>query len=623
MLQDIRANIQGTIAKIIIGLIVVSFSIFGIESLLFSGGNTGVAEVNGEEISPLALQQQLSVQQRQLLSLLGDNADPALLDEAVMSQQALETLIQREILRQAASDLSLAVSDNAVSDIIGSMEQFQINGQFSLDMFQSALASAGFTPTLFRAQLEEDIQIGQLRAGIAGSDFGTEGELALAARIALEGRDVRYISLPLIDFRLGAVVSNEDVQAYYDENADAFQSEESLAVEYLQLNLDDYREPVSEERLREEFELVRDEYELATEARVSHILLEQSGDDLEAKLQDIEAALNDGTSFADVAAQYSDDIGSASSGGDLGFTAGDTFPEAMEEAIATLAVGERSGPVETDAGTHLILVTDRREGSEVSFDSVAMELEDRIQRSEAGAELLRDVERLRDVAFNAADLSEPARELELEIQREERVTRSQNEGLFASPSLVNAAFSEDVLEAGHNSDVIELSPERFVVLRVAERREPASLALEDVREEISAQLLDDAADELAAQKAESLLGSIESGVSVEDAANESGLQWQVELGARRDSPRLPAPVRERLFSLPAPADGAGPQRSIVAAEGDAHYVIEFVRVAEGELASAGTAEQNLLRGRVSGEAGGLLQQQYEAALRSRADVVVY
>ena len=622
MLQNIRARTQGAVAKIIIGLIVISFSIFGIESLLFSGGASAVAEVNGEEISPFDLQQELSVQQRQLLSIMGDDADPALLDQALMNQKALEALIQREILRQAAGDLSLTVSDAAIAEIIASMSQFQIDGRFSRDMFQSALVSSGFTPALFRDRLAEDVQIGQLQAGIAGSDFVTRKELALAARIALEGRDVRYITLPLADYRLDASVTDAEVQAHYEANRGAFQSEESLAIDYLELRLDDYRKPVEEARLREEFDLVRGEYELAAEARVSHILLEGDDEERQARLAEVQVALAGGLAFEAAAAQFSDDAGSAQSGGDLGYTAGDTFPPAMEEAISALALGERSGPVETEAGTHLILVTDRREGSEASFDSVAGELEERIQRREASADLLRDVELLRDLAFNAADLGEPAAELDIDVSSVDSVTRNQTEGLFARPSLLSAAFSEDVLEAGHNSDVIELDSEHFVVLRVAQRRPPEPLGLDDVREQIAALLRDEAAQKLAAQQARALLLSLEAGTPVEDAANEAGLQWQVELGARRDSPRLPLAVRERLFEFLEPGQEA-PRRAIVDSDPYAQYVVEFVRLSEGTLDGAAEADLTRLRTRVSAESGRLFQQQFETALRSRADVEVF
>ncbi|GAB5414351.1 MAG: SurA N-terminal domain-containing protein [Congregibacter sp.] len=622
MLQDIRANTQGTAAKIIIGLIVVSFSIFGIESLLFSGGPSGIAEVNGKEITEFELQQELSVQQRRLLAMLGEDADPALLDDVVLRQQALESLLQREVIEQAAADFDLSTADEAIANVIGAMEQFQIDGQFSVDMFQSALAQAGFTPSLFRERLADDMRIGQLRAGIAGSDFATSEELELSALIGFEGRDVRYISLPLVDFLADANPSDEAISAYYAENQEQFYTEEGVVLEYIELNRDDYREPVSEERLREEFELVRDQYELATETRVSHILIEGDDADREARVAEVLAALEGGMSFEDAAREYSDDIGSAQGGGDLGYTSGDTFPEPMEEAIAALAAGERSGPVETEAGTHLILATDRREGSEVAFEDVAREIEEELQRGEAAAVLLRNVEELRDLAFNAPDLDDPAAALELEVRRTDAIRRGDDDPLFGRPLVQQAIFSDDVLEAGHNSEVLEISPERFLLLRVAERMSPELQPLDVVRVDIEARLRDQMALEASEAKAAELLTALESGESVESLANTAGLEWQVELGARRDSRRVPAAVLEKLFAMPEPSDGE-PKRAIVSSGSDASYVMEFVRVTRGELASVSDAEATQLRSRVAGELGGLTQQQLESSLREKAEIVVY
>jgi peptidyl-prolyl cis-trans isomerase D len=619
MLQDIRANSQGTIAKVIIGLIVISFSIFGIKSLLFSGGSTAVAEVNGEEITPFALQQEISVQQRQLLSLLGDDADPALLDEAAMTQRALQTLIQREIIRQAAESMDMSTSDEALGQIIASMEQFQIDGRFSRDMFQSSLAAAGFTPALFRERLAQDVQVGQLRAGVVASDFATPRELDIAARIAREARDVRYATLSVDSFRADVEVDEEAVAAYYEANQERYRSEESVDVDYVELDLDDYRQPVSEERLREEFELVRDEFEVPEEARVSHILVEE-GDD-EALGAAIEA-LESGTPFAEVAREYSIDIGSAAAGGDLGYTAGDTFPDAMEEAIAQLEEGERSGPVATEAGTHILLVTDRREGTAVAFEDVRAELEDRIQRAEAGDALLLDVERLRDIAFNAADLAPPAEELGLTIQTAEGVTRSTGEGPFADARVREAAFSPDVLEQRHNSEVIELDRGRFIALHVRKVAPAATLPLAEVRPQILADLTEAAARDAARAAAEDLLRDLETGTSMEAAAQSRNVDWQVELGALRQSTRLPPAVRDRLFSLP-PPQGDAPRLAIVDGAGSRIYVLEFTRRNEGSLDDYAQQERRQLQQRIAGETGGLLQQQFESALRERADVVIY
>ncbi|MEE4278545.1 MAG: SurA N-terminal domain-containing protein [Halieaceae bacterium] len=624
MLQDIRANSQGTIAKIIIGLIVISFSIFGIESLLFSGGSNAVAEVNGEEISPFDLQQELSVQQRQLLSILGDDADPSLLDEAVLSQQALETLVQREILRQAAEDMDLRTSDAVLGEMITSMEQFQLDGRFSRDLFQSSLAAAGFTPALFRDRLGNDIQLGQLRAGVIGSDFATESELAVAARVNAEARDVRYATVPVRQFTESVEVSEEAARAFYDANAEQYTSEASVDLEYLELRLDDYRQPISEQRLREEFELVRDEFELSTESRVSHILLEGDAEDNATAVAEILAALDAGTPFAELAEARSVDFGSASSGGDLGFTAGDAFPEEMEAAIAELEVGEVSGAVETDAGTHIILVTDRREGTQVPFESVRAELEERIQRGEASAELLLDVERLRDIAFNAADLEDPAEELGLETLAAEGVTRLSGPGPFFEARLREAAFSSDVLEQGHNSEVIEVDPEYYVVLRVRDRHPAAPLAFEEVQDDISADLREAAARDEARAAAQAILDAVSGGVSMEEAAREAGVEWQVEFGARRSSASLPPAVRDELFSLTPPEEGGSSRLALVdSAGGAAFYALEFMGREEGRMETLSESERALLQRRVAGETGGILQQQFETALRSRADVVVY
>ncbi|MEO0436138.1 MAG: SurA N-terminal domain-containing protein [Pseudomonadota bacterium] len=622
MLQDIRANSQGTIAKIIIGLIVISFSIFGIESLLFSGGSGGVAEVNGDEISAFALQQELSVTQRQLLAMLGENADPALLDQQRLSQQALETLIQRTVLRQATDGLGLSASDAVLGEMIASMEQFQLDGQFSRDMYQSSLANAGFTPALFQARLAEDLQIGQLRAGLAGSDFSTSQELDLAAKIAYEGRDVRYITIPTLDFLVSAVVPEAEVAEFYAANTPRFTTDEALTLEYIELRQESYIEAIEEQRLREEFELTREEFSIATESRVSHILLEGELDSVAPQLAEVQSALTSGRDFADVAKEFSIDVGSAQAGGDLGYTAGDAFPEEMESAISVLQLDEISAPVVTDAGVHIIKLTDRRAGSEVTYEDVVGELERRLQANDASAALLRDVEALRDLVFNAGDLSEPASELGLEVLRSDAFTRADVPAALDDPRLLDAVYSDDVLVEGHNSEVVEIDPEYFVVLRVAERAPPRVRSLDEVYSEIQIELQEAKAKELAVSAGEGIITELEAGNSVEEAANSAGFEWQVELGARRDSVRIPQPVKRSLFALPAPS-GVEPARTLVDESADTVYVVELDRVTNGDLAAVPAQDLRQLRDRVAGEAGGVLQQQVERAFRSDADVTVF
>ena len=150
MFQSMRQGAQSTAAKIIIGLIVLSFAAFGLETLLPGGSGSSVAEVNGEEISPVALQEAVTQQKRRLVSILGDDIDPSLLDDDRLQPRALESLIQRILLLQRAAGLSLVASESQIGEAITSIETFQLNGAFSVDAYKSVLANAGYTPERFR-----------------------------------------------------------------------------------------------------------------------------------------------------------------------------------------------------------------------------------------------------------------------------------------------------------------------------------------------------------------------------------------------------------------------------------------------------------------------------------------
>ena len=625
MLQDIRSNIQGTMAKIIIGLIVISFSIFGIESILLGGGGSGIAEVNGEDISAFEVQQAVNTQKRQLIAMMGDSIDPAMLDDDLLSAQALEGIISRRLLMQSANDLQLSVSEREVGTVIAGMEQFQLDGQFSPEVYTSVLSSAGYTPASFKQGLVQDLVLNQVRSGLAGSDFATPTELALNATITAEQRDVRYLTLPLAEFRQEVEVSEQQIADWYTANEASFMTEESVELEYIELRADDFREPVAEDVLREQFELTKEEYQYQTENRVSHILFEQGDDEaddaFQARIAAAQQALDDGRAFAELAGEISADIGSAAGGGDLGFSSGDAFPPEMEEAIAALEPGEISAPVTTDAGVHLILLTERRAGESISFEELRPELEQTIQLSEARGALLRSVEDLRDLAFNAEDLAGPAEELGLTLSSAEGITRNHADGLFSDARLAAAAYSDDVLNQGHNSEVIELSPEHFVALRVKRYSEPELRPLEAVRDEIVAAITEQAARDAVQAEVRRAMAEIAAGnATVESFAVENGYEWQVEIGADRRNANLPEPVLRRAFELAVPGD-APVLDYVVNITGDVQ-LLELVRVSEGRLDSLGDVQRGVLQRQVSGEYGTLVQQEYQSGLREAADITI-
>lgn len=627
MLQDIRKTTQGTAAKVVVGLIVISFALFGIESILLGGGGSTVAEVNGEAVSPVELQQAVDTQRRQLIAMMGENLDPAMLDEQRLSAQALEGIVSRKLLMQSAREMGLTVSEAELGAVIAGMEQFQLDGEFSPEMYKSLLASAGFTPASFKSALRDDLILGQVRAGLAGSDFATPAELALAAKVLAEQRDIRYLTLPLAPYLEAVEVSEADLEAFYRDNESRFMTPESVVLDYVELTLDDFRQPVDDAALQEEYRIRLDSYQYQTENRVSHILLQRGGGESEAdfaaRIEVVRGELAAGKAFAEVAAERSDDVGSAGNGGDLGFSAGDAFPPEMEEAVAALEVNAISDPVETDAGTHILMVTERRDSDPPSFEELRAELEASLQEREARVALLLAVEELRDIAFTADSLRAPAQELGLQVQRSEPVTREQRDGPLADPAVLRAAFSEDVLELGHNSEVLELGGDRFVAVHVQEHNKPALQPLDDVRDEIVRSLTRERARAALESAAAQAVAQLQSGEqSIEALATRENVEWQVELGALRDSRAVPPAVLQRAFSLPAPtADDSPIADYVIDASGDAR-VLQLVRVQAGSLASLAPEQESGLRQRIGSEFGALLQVEHEQGLRADADITV-
>lgn len=624
MLQSMRQGAQSTTAKIIIGLIVLSFAAFGLETLLPGGAGTSVAEVNGEEISPFALQEAVTQQKRQLISILGEDIDPALLDDERLQPRALESLIQRALLLQNASKLNLVASDAQIGKSITAIDAFQLNGSFSPEAYKSVLANAGYTPERFRRMQAEDIVLTQLQTALSETEFVTQQELSAMANLLAEERDVRYLVIPEGKLVENSALSESALQTYYEAYQSDFLKPEQVVVDYILLTPDDFREPVAEDLVRQQYESVRDEYTVTTQSRVSHILLipgeDESEGDFARRVADVSERLDRLEDFSALAEELSDDIGSASLGGELGFTDGTAFPEEMEAAIAALQEpGEVSAAVITDAGTHFIRLDERIAGETVSFDDVKEELRSSIESAEAERALLVKVEELRDLVFNAPDLSDPAETIGAAVARSEAFSRESGSGLFSEDALRQMAFSDDVLNARNNSEVVELSGRRFAVLRINEVK-PAQVApfLEveaEIRERLRTELAAEALADLQT-RAEQNLGD---GASLEEVATSLGLEWRVELATTRLASQLPRPVLEAAFAMPA---GEPATLRAVAVPGDGYAMIQLARVTPGSVNSLTRTETDSLLTRRNAEQQRLSFGEYLKYQRDVADIVI-
>ncbi len=624
MLQNIRKNLQGTIAKVIVAIIIVPFALFGIESLVGGGGVQNVAQVNGEAISAIDLQQQINLQKRRLMMSMGENVDPSLLDDQLLAGPALEYMVQKALLLQSAAEHGLAVSDERLNALITSNEAFQVDGQFNPQRYQVLLSDQGFTPAGFRKAMREDVMSSQLRAGISGAEFTTAQELAQMATLREERRDIRYLSVPIGQFKDASSVSDEDIANWYEDNSARYQTTENIDLDYIALRVEDFAVEISEAEVRELFELQKDTLQVPELRAVSHILFEpadgESDEALQARVDAVRQQVEvDGANFAALAYEHSQDLGSANFGGELGFTSGDTFPPKIEDAIAKLNLNQVSEPVESESGWHLLLVTEIRSGAAPTFDEMRTELESQLQGERSQRELVKTSERLKDLVFNAEDLSGPAEELGLSVARVDAVNRYGGRGMFADNRVIAAAFSPELLEEGYNSEVLELEEGLFLVVRVAQHYPAALKPLAQVRSDVIDAILDSQARDNASQHADGLLVRLSEGASIEELALAGNYEWQVELGARRDNRNVPRATLARAFEIATNANGSVFDY-VQTPEGDVE-VFEIFRVTAGSVDKIDERRKTQIGLGLADQSARALDNAFQQTLVKRAEVV--
>ena len=622
MLQSMREGAQSVWAKIIIALIVISFAIFGLESLSLTGSGTSAAEVNGDEISLLELDFAIQQQRRVMTERFGDQIDPNMLDDDLLRPAALESLIQRRLLNDYAAELALAASPRAVGKIITNDPNFQIDGVFDPDYYRQVLATQGLSPDQYRLDRERTDRLMQLDSAI-GADFITNSERAAAANIVVERRDIRYLEVPKDSLVVADDVSDTAVEAYYNSNPSRFQRDEEVRVDYVILEPADFETPVDMSLEEAELERAKSEFDAKAEAEVAHILLTQGDDeadaDFDSRVASAASRIGAGEDFVSLAQELSDDIGSAAIGGDLGFTDGTVFPDSMEDAIANLTVGQVSDAVETDAGTHFILLKQRSAPAQPDDEVLRAEIIASLQQAESERALLLVVDELRDAVFSLPTLAEAAQQLNLEPATSSYFSESAGEGLFAETSLRQAAFSPDVLEDRNNSEVIELSGSRFVAMQINDYRPAGTKPLVDVRSEVESQLRATAERQALEGLRASVNQRLSEGETLEAIAQSEGLEWQVELAATRQNTLLDPAVLNTAFALPADeTQSVAP----VPLGGDAFALVQLARVVEGDITTLNTVETEAFAEELARFQTQLLYEEFMSDLRRNGSVIV-
>ncbi|WP_426160906.1 SurA N-terminal domain-containing protein [Pseudomonas sp. DWR1-3-2b2] len=556
MLQNIRDNSQGWIAKTIIGIIVALMAFTGIEAIFQASGNSkqDVAKVNGEEITQTELSQAVDMQRRQLMQQLGKDFDASLLDEKLLREAALKGLIDRKLLLQGAADSKFGFSEAALDQVILQTPEFQVDGKFNAERFDQVIRQLGYSRMQFRQMLTQEMLIGQVRAGIAGSGFVTDAEVLAFARLEKQTRDFATVN---IKANPGAVkLTDEEVKAYYDQHAKEFMTPDQVVIDYLELKKSSFFDQVSvkDEELQAAYQ--KETANLAEQRRAAHILIEVNDKvtdaQAKAKIEEIQARLAKGEKFEALAKEFSQDPGSANSGGDLGFAGPGVYDPDFETALYALNKDQVSAPVRSTFGWHLIKLLGVEAPQVPTFASLKDKLTKELKTQQVEQRFVEATKQLEDAAFEASDLAQPASDLKLTVHTSAPFGREGGEGVAANRAVVTAAFSPEVLDEGANSTAIELDPETIIVLRAKEHLKPSQLPLESVNAAIRTQMAKERASAAAKAHADELIASLRDGKT---ALNQpvDGQAWKVTEAATRGQEAIDPAVLQALFRMPKPA----------------------------------------------------------------------
>ena len=616
MLDSFRTNMR-TFA---LGIVIVIGFIFAFSGTgtMFLSGNSGDAAVvvGGEIIREIDVLRSISLQKQRILSE-NEGLDPSVLDDSLIRPSAVEQLISRQLLVQASGDRRMTVSPREVDRYILDIESFQTDGVFDQDLYKFAILNQGYTSADFKQQVKNDMLIQQLVQGLTDTAFTTDGELAALAAVTEQQRNYYYLTVPADEIRSSITLTEAQVNEFYEVNKATYQTEPKVSVDYIELSADILADPtlITEDLVAARFEEEILSRDMAESRQAAHILLEDPADELVAEIQ---AKLDDGQDFARLASEYSVDFGSAETGGDLGYTSGDTFPEEFEKALKSLSIGSVSNPVNTDSGTHFIKLLDIQQQSFVLAEETPRITRDLMLEATTDT-LVAKLELLKELSFNAESLAEVAEDVGLEMVTSEAFTQTGGEGIAAIPSVIRAAFSTEVVEDKFASEVIDLGNDRYVVVKLNEYYEARQQELTEVRDLLETTYTQQLVEETLADKGAGLAARVEAGETIEVVAKSEGLDWQVGLSMTRRSRGVNSEINAKIFSLPVPADD-GSVQTFSTSSGDL-IVSSLINVTPGDVSALSSDEKASLSSATLSINGNRDIQAFEAIVRADTEIV--
>lgn len=610
MFDFIRTN-QRFMMFILLVLVLPSFVLIGVSGYTnYVSGDKDLVKVGDSAVTLQEFEMARRNQLEQLQRSTMGRFDPEVLNNRPARELLLESLVDRRVMVDIATQERFSVSDAALRNAIANMPEFQDNGHFSAERYNQLLDSAGLSARDFEQGQRGELALQRVLGPVGGSAVIPATVVQRIQAALTEERTVRLQTFPVSEYEKDIVITDDDIQAWYDANKEKMAVPDQVAAQYLVLNEEAALQAVgdiADADLKNYYEQNKARYVTSPRVNVSHIQISvaagASQEERQAAQAQAEAIAErvkaDPASFAEVAKEESQDVGTARDGGQLGWVTPGSWPQPLETAVFALQEGQVSDVVEGPGGYHIFLANQVEPEKGETFEEARAKVEEEVRRQLAAERFADLATRLTDLVYdNPSSLEPVAQELGLEPRTVAGITRegllgvedvgdqaaaaSVDRAIFEDPRVRGILFSPSVLNEKANSGVIEVSADTLVVVRVAAFEPQHVPPLAQVKGRVEAVLVAERAREAAAKAGEQALAALREGEDTE-LTDAFGTPLTV---SRIDTQGLAKPVLDAIFAV-----DTGELPVYTGVSGSQGYVVARV-----EAVQAGAADTTLTAG---------------------------
>jgi len=623
MLDKMREGSQGIAAKVILVVIILSFALAGIGGYL-GGSNSYVAVlVNDQEISQQSVEQAYQNERSRLQQQYGEQFEVLASNPNFAQQvraQATQGLISDALIAQAIDEMGLRVGDEQIKNEIRGMAEFQVDGKFNNEQYLAMLRRASYTPAQFSQSLKSDLARRQLLQMLVGSEFVLPSEVDVASKLQAQQRIAKVLTVSTTDFENGESVTDAEISEYYQNNSQLFKAPEQVSVNYVLLDGSHLVDQVTitDTEVEAYYDMHQSEYQRAERRKVAHILVQGVTDEAQKKAQAILVELNNGADFATLATDKSDDTYSAKNNGELDWFEAGVMDPAFDKASFELTdASPVSEVVESQFGYHIIKLVAIEANETLPLADVTTRVKQALQKEKTNELYYELHQTLSEVAFESPDnLEEAAGSISVEVQHSELFSADNAPQVLDNNTVLQTLFDQNFREEGMNSELIELSENQAIVVRVNDYKEAAVKPLADVTAQIKHQLSVQKAQQLAQEFVQTVIVKLDNNESIEAELAAKNLAFSTDLTFARYSREYDYQVIQELFKLAKPVNGEVTRHWVTASTGD-FAIIELSKIIESAENNEAKAQiENMLARSTSDET----YQALVAQLISTADI---